>query len=586
MIPLLRIGFELYKYSAITYWLVVVIVLCWIVSLFINSIKIKKIINKKVLISIIILLFLSSIRFWDLDAMPMNEDELRSFFWPAEYMKDNRFSQNPYMVNYAYIPINDFSGTGTALFTYLTFLNLHIINDPILAIRSISVLVGIITVLLTFFLIKSLYSYKIGLLSSLFLALLPWHVIHSRIGISEILVPLFGVLIFYTFKKTIEKKDIKFLFLMSMLLGIGVSYIYTSSKLFLIITLFLVIIYYKRLSRYGFKNIILTIFIFLLFLYPHLALAYTSDYEFNGRIKAVIQQEFSLDKYIENLEVEFRMLFQDVHGKFMYGQSLKGPLLSSTLGILLIFAFASTIFKKKADTVVNIWLVVPLLFVPIAQNVVARYLLAILPIFLVIISKFLNDIIESTSIKNSPYKKLIYFITLLIIGITVLNLSYLNINYFQNVKKDLNENIIWGYGIEQAIEFLFEEKIKNDNFIILGDWRMVPGKYYTWRDYGFLKGEYVSLSDVDTHFIPDFPKDGERIKDFGKNYLKKGITSYYLIWNPAMRYGDCLGLEEKRCQYIRWGADIFNKIHPDKKPIQTIYYPNKEIALNIYEIKI
>jgi len=576
------------------YWITVLIILTCIIFLFIrNKDRIKHKIkhwDKKVLIIFIVLFVISSVRFWNLDATSLNHDETYMVFLPAKCMKDSgffqketscvvydpeKFGREAYyrLLYYARIPINDKNDEGYAFSIFLSFLSFHILKNPEIIVRAGSAFIGILTIILTFFLVKKLYGYKTGLLASLFLALSPVHIMWSRLGLGEIFIPLFGLLIFYTFKRILEVKNVGFLFLMSAFLGIVGFYTQPIARIFLLIILTLMIIHYKKLVKFGVKNIIISALIFLLFLYPLLFLMYNSDYALNKGVSDKIYKGEMIGEYFDTLKFELEMFFKDI--ETIDNLKPEGPLLSIYLSILIILAFIYYLFQKKIDSVFFIWLIIPILIIPIFKILKYQYLFSIFPIVFIFISKFLNDFIKISCIrlkKRIICKKFIFYITILIICFIIFNLLCSSVAYFKNIpesveKKDVYDMELWDYGVKQAVEFLFKEKISDNKFVILEEVKMTSGPYI-WYQF-MLKGHDYTYENIKKH-IQYSP--GLNLEEVENWYLNQGFTVYYLVWNPAMH--------EKYDGLAR-----FKKIHPDSEPVRVINYPSGNPSVNVYEIK-
>lgn len=585
----------LINFQETIYWIIVLIILLCIIMLFLNhKNKTKHHIrkwDKKTFITFIILLIISSIRLWNLDATPLYHDEVYMNFLPAKCMEDygffkkqppcitiydpEKFGVESYSTTqyYANIPINNNNDEGFIFSILLSFLSFHVFKNPEIVIRIGSALIGILTVILTFLLVKKLYNYKVGLLASLFMALFPLHIMWSRLGLNEIFVPLFGLLIFYTFKKALEGEKVGFLFLMSTFLGIGSFYVQSIARIFLLIITILIIIYHKKLIKFGIKNIIISVLVLLLFLYPLLSLVYNSDYALNKDIESKIHKDKVIDAYFDKLKLEFEMFFKDI--ETTNNLKPKGPLITVSLSIIIIFAFVYYFFQKKIDLTFFVWIIAPVLIVPIFKTLKYQYLFSIFPVIFIFISKFLNDLIKIyyTKIKKNCYKKKILIMIVLVICFIIFNLLYSSVIYFKNIPRDIEEKKdmygmeVWNYGVKQAIEFLFKEKIKDDKFVILEEVRMTSGPY-VWHQ--FLLKDYDSpYEDIEKHILYS---PGLNLEEIENRYLKDGFAIYYLVWNPTThdKYD---------------GLARFNKIHPNTKPIKIINYPSGKPSVNVYEIK-
>ena len=113
--------------------------------------------------------------------------------------------------------------------------------------RITSAVIGTLTVFIVYHLAKEIFNQKIGLLSALFLAILPWHIHFSRVTFRAILVPCLFCLSLFLFFKSFKQP--KWLIVSSALFAISI-YTYNSARVF--IPLFMVglaIIYWEHLWK-------------------------------------------------------------------------------------------------------------------------------------------------------------------------------------------------------------------------------------------------------------------------------------------------------------------------------------------------
>ena len=134
------------------------------------------------------------VRVCNLSLFPLNHDEAT---WSLRSI-DN-------FDKFLGLPVACFQGYIQPFFSYVVFFTKKIFSNPIYAVRIPSVVIGVATVILIYKLAKEMYGQKSGLISSLLLCFLPWHVIQSRIGVSLILTPFFGCLIFFVLTRAIRK---------------------------------------------------------------------------------------------------------------------------------------------------------------------------------------------------------------------------------------------------------------------------------------------------------------------------------------------------------------------------------------------
>ena len=109
-------------------------------------------------------------------------------WWPPNFLKGK---------------INNWFVTGWFSFPSLYFavqsLGLHIWGQTVQAARLISVLVGGVAVVVTYFMSRSLFDRKTAVFASLYLAVSHYHIHMSRIGLNNVWDSLFGALAIYGF---------------------------------------------------------------------------------------------------------------------------------------------------------------------------------------------------------------------------------------------------------------------------------------------------------------------------------------------------------------------------------------------------
>ncbi|MBI2085765.1 glycosyltransferase family 39 protein [Candidatus Daviesbacteria bacterium] len=201
-------------------------------------------------IKIILLLIIVSFFYtYSLDKVPvhLNRDEL-GFSLNAYSIAKTGFDENG-----RFFPLY-FWHLGvmwaTPIIVYLTALFLTVLPLSEITIRLPSIMIGLLNIILIYFLAKRIFdSEKLGLLAAFFLALTPVHFIQSRILLDNLFpIPFvlgWMVLIHLFF----SKKNLWFLFLSTLLLGIGI-HSYHATKvimpIYILFTLWLVSLRYKK----------------------------------------------------------------------------------------------------------------------------------------------------------------------------------------------------------------------------------------------------------------------------------------------------------------------------------------------------
>jgi 4-amino-4-deoxy-L-arabinose transferase-like glycosyltransferase len=132
-----------------------------------------------------IVVFAAVIRFWNLTGVPpaLNSDEVAIGYNAYSILKtgkDEYGAQTP-------LTFRSFDDYKMPVYVYLVAGSMRIFEDRDFAVRFPSALVGTLTVLFTFFLVKELFkksrdSYGIALVSAFLVTISPWHIHFSRSG--------------------------------------------------------------------------------------------------------------------------------------------------------------------------------------------------------------------------------------------------------------------------------------------------------------------------------------------------------------------------------------------------------------------
>ena len=91
-----------------------------------------------------------------------------------------------------------------ALFIYLQAISVALLGQTSLALRVVSAILGILTVVAAYIMARRMFSARIALLTSCWLTISLWHVIFSRIGLRAISLPLFLAVGFYCVWRGLE----------------------------------------------------------------------------------------------------------------------------------------------------------------------------------------------------------------------------------------------------------------------------------------------------------------------------------------------------------------------------------------------
>lgn len=199
--------------------------------------------GKIILILIVSLAFI--LRFYKLGQVPpsLNWDETAHGYNAYSILKTGR-DEYGYRFPLSFRSFDDYK---PPLYTYLTAPSVAIFGLTDFAVRFPSALIGTLAVVFTYFMVLELFKRKsIALLSSLFLAISPWHLQFSRVAFETNSATFFSVFGTWAFLKGIQSKDRKIIFWMTVAsLAFGLNlFMYHNSRVFIpIYTLALLILF-------------------------------------------------------------------------------------------------------------------------------------------------------------------------------------------------------------------------------------------------------------------------------------------------------------------------------------------------------
>lgn len=162
-----------------------------------------------------------------------------------------------------YVPYATEGWRGEAIIRVIVaFLMTFMGNNPI-TIRIASTIFGVGLIIPVYLLIKNLFSKRLALLTSFFVAISGWHIIMSRTGWRAIALPFFSTLSFYFFYRGLKTKKVSDFIWCGISLSIGSLYIYDAARIlpFFFITwvLFLILTTEKFLYNYKRYLLVLTV---------------------------------------------------------------------------------------------------------------------------------------------------------------------------------------------------------------------------------------------------------------------------------------------------------------------------------------
>lgn len=365
----------------------------------------KKTIEEKQLDLFIVLSFLIAafLRVWQLDKMPpgVSEKELVIIERLKSYF-DNGFSVGPDITH--------------SFFEFLSYIWAKIFGLTVLNIRILTAVIGIATIISLFYFIKSWFSKKVAIFTTVLISFSAFQIAVSRVISYQSLTPLFFLLIFLLLTYSYRTKN-------SWLFGfsgffVGLS-LYVDKIFLLLAILFLVSgLYFVKLNKKFFtsyrKEIVVAGFGFLAAIIPQILF-------FMKNPQALTSNYFNLDfnSYLYNLSEVVKMLF--VKGKADYFSNLgTEPILDPLIAVTAILGLIYSIYhyKRRKYFFLNSWLLIFVFYVVATTDLSQISLYPIFPVFFVY-SALILDYTTAEWMKTFPLNKKAQFLAIFLISLFI-----------------------------------------------------------------------------------------------------------------------------------------------------------------------
>lgn len=342
---------------------------------------------KEVGIFISIIALASFVRFWALGDIGFNSDESVYSGQAANLAGYEEFSK--YFSAFRAHPL---------LFQFLVSLLYGFTGVIDFVARSVSAIFGIMTVIITYYIGKTLYNKNVGILSSLILALLPYHIVVTRQAMVDVPFSFFFTLTLLFMAKYIVmnknrsnninqsngtitrvnryiknnyKKNDR-IWIVAIGISCGLTFL---SKEVGIVLLISTLLYMQIVRKLGLKNLIILLLIFSMVISPHIIIFFTNK---EATKNAFLYSQWQLSR-------------PSNHPSEFYIITLQGSLgyILSTLVILSIGYVIITKERLSSALLLIWWIAIPLIFFQLWPTKGFYYLLPLIPPFVVLGVSFL-----------------------------------------------------------------------------------------------------------------------------------------------------------------------------------------------------
>lgn len=194
----------------------------------------------------------------------------------------------------------------SGVYYYCAALVHKLLGPSIFSIRFTSCLLGLISIYFTYKLVKLYFNKPVALLSAFLLALSPWHIQISRIGMEHASLICFFVISVYLFSLGLKGDD-KYIIFSTIPVGLS-FYSYSIARLFVPLFYFIfILLNYEELKEKK-KSLIIFILICMIMLVPFAK--HFNEYDLQNRYNylSIANKQFSLEpakKEFEELDLPF-----------------------------------------------------------------------------------------------------------------------------------------------------------------------------------------------------------------------------------------------------------------------------------------
>lgn len=417
--------------------------------------------------------------------------------------------------------------------------------------RFPSALFGVLTVFVTYFLVKRIFynsanKEKYALFSSLFLAISPWHILLSRAAFEANVASLLVVLGVYCFLRSVQEKGL--FIVLSVIPFVLSMYTFNSARVVSpILVLVLVIIFFKRLLQIK-RQVIIAFLVGLILILPTLKflLSPQASLRFkevnifsDSNVVATSNQEITNDNFawwlriIHNRRIGYgieflRHYFDNLNPIFLFINGDGNPKFSiQTIGQMywwdIPFFVGGILFliRKKEGYwyIIPLWLILSI--IPAATARETPHALRIenaLPTFQVIAAYGCVVVLD----KIRKFRRLILFV---IFFALFLNFSYFYHDYFVHYARVFSGE--WQYGYKESIKYIDSVGKNYDQIDITEDLGRpyIYYLYYLKIDPGFfrrnseIKRDAFGFVDVKGFGKYKFAENLSEIRNKNKNVL-------------------------------------------------------------------
>jgi 4-amino-4-deoxy-L-arabinose transferase-like glycosyltransferase len=347
------------------------------------------------------------------------------------------------------------------VYTYLTSLSIFVFGNTVFAARFTSAFFGILTVILTYFLVrqlvKSKYKENLGLLSAFIVAISPWAIHFSRRVVEGNLGLFFFLMALYLFFVSLKK--IKYFLLACLCLGVA-THAYYSERLISILFLPFFLIYFRKYYLKYKKWVMYGLSLFGFTLIPHVVTI------LGGAFASRFDQVANASTNTPLLDF-FRHFVSYFSPRYLFSDAGRGlSRVSPNLGVFYVWFFVpflvglymiSKMIENRFVKFIGVFIMISLIPVSLTGDVF--YPLRALEFFWLLSLVVAIGVFEIGSTIKSGRAKLVIFS-----GLVIYSLFSFFVSYFALFKYESTENVGLAYAdVSRELEKYKNYKVVFDN---------------------------------------------------------------------------------------------------------------------------
>lgn len=488
------------------------------------------------------------------------------------------------------VSLRSFGDWKPPLPAYLMIPFIRIFGLTELSVRLPSVLLGVGSIVLIFGLVRTFFKEnkfrtKLGLLSSLYLSISPWHILQSRSAMLVVISLFFLMLGVYFFLRGLYSKRLFYLSAASFVLSV---YAYYGLRLITPLIILFLFIKYRNNLKFCRKELVVSLIIGFMMLVPLFSAFFNQPDVVFGRARTVSvfydrgvklrQWELITQDGINAIPAITRFFHNNV---YMYARSIVQRFLSHLdIRYLFMAGDLSQPFQIPNMGILNI---ADIFFIPIGliilfkQKFRSRIFLmfwifaSILPAAftfvtpssnrtfnVVVIYAILSALGSLYIMQKTRFKHASAIITIILVS---WSFQYFLHQYFIELSK--NHFDYWNYGWKQVVQYVRKEENKFDNIIVSDKFGM-PYIYFLF--YGKYPPNKFQNEAVRPYVADRF--GFEHVEGFGKYLFPNDLDWKFTKENNL----------QKSALYVIPASEA----SADADYAHAIYYPNGKIAFKIF----